>query len=137
MRPDPVQLDLFRAALCVALAGSLMWVAEYSLRRGWRNPVGRNLLAKTVIICCLLLISLLASLLHFSRGGLEVLFWCDLALIAAIGPVMAWRMAVFRRVGGAVARCPAGHFVSAGALYCPQCGLPVHPPGDDVLAGRG
>ena len=127
MNPGPLYLDLLRIALCEALAGSLMWMAEYSLRRGWRNLVGRNLLAKTAILCGLLLIGLLGSLLRFSPFWLEVLRWCDLVLVAAIGPVMVWRMAVFRRVGGAVARCPDGHYVSAGARYCPQCGRAVHP----------
>lgn len=121
----PEYVLLARIFLCTSLLASLAWTADYSRTGAWRNVVGRNLLTKTVIICALLTISLLGSLLRFDPFWLRVLAWTDLVLIAAIGPVMLWRMLVFRKVSVSVVRCLNGHFVSAEAVYCPQCGVPV------------
>jgi hypothetical protein len=119
---DPVQLLLTRICLCTSLAGTLAWIFDYSRDKWWNNVVGRNLATKTIIIALLLIVSLLGAFFRLTPGFIYWLRWADITLLAAIGPVMVWRMFVFRRVTAATVRCPAGHFVSSGARYCPQCG---------------
>lgn len=134
MKHDAVFILLLRLFEATSLGASLAWIVDYTRQRGWHNIVGRNLLTKTVIITLLLLIGFLTSLFRFSPGVEEFLSWAYLVLLAAIGPVMVWRMAVLRRVGTAVVTCPAGHTVTAAARYCPECGilLPPSPPGKAV-----
>lgn len=131
--PSPLYMLLARIAVSCALAGCLAWIMEYTFRSGWRNSVGRTLMVKTLLLCGLLLISLLFSLLRFSPAWQDFLRWADLVMLALIGPVMAWRLLVFRKMGRSLARCPSGHVVFRAARFCPQCGLPVRLPG----AGRG
>lgn len=127
--PPAVYMILARIFLCTSLAASLAWTVDYSMNGAWRNPVGKNLIVKTLIIVGLLTVSALASFFRLSPFWIMVIRWADLGLIAVIGPVMVWRMRVFRKYAGAVIRCSNGHFVSSGALFCPQCGIPVRQPG--------
>jgi hypothetical protein len=116
-------LLLYKVFLGTSLAGSLAWVIYY-FRIGVHSVLGKNLLIKTLIICGLLAISLLASMFRLNPAVLRALTWVDLALIASIGPVMVWRFAAFRQMNAAAAvECPNGHFVSADAMFCPRCGV--------------
>lgn len=135
MRPPVLIIILLRIFMSTSLLCSLAWIVDYSRQRGWHNIVGRNLLTKTVIITVLLMIGLLTSLFRFSLDVELFLGWVYVALLAAIGPVMVWRMVVLHQVSDAVAHCPAGHVVSAGARYCPECGLPLGGAGGETLAG--
>ena len=127
MKLDPTFVLLYRIFLCTSLTGSLLWIADYSRSGWWRNPVGKNLVTKTAIITLLLAISLVGSLVRLDPLALEILRWCDLVLLAAIGPVMVWRMVVFHWIAGEVIACPAGHEISSASNFCPHCGLRVVP----------
>lgn len=120
---DQLQLLLSKIFLCTSLAGTLAWIADYSRDKWWNNVVGQNLVTKTVIIALLLMTSLLGAFFRLSPGFIYWLRWFDIGLLACLGPVMVWRIVVFRRVSGAVVRCRNGHVVSSGARYCPECGV--------------
>jgi hypothetical protein len=122
---DHLQLLFIRIFLCTSLAATLAWIADYSRDRWWRNIIGRNLATKTVIIALLLLVSLLSAFFRLTPGFIYWLRWADIVLLASIGPVMVWRMVVFRKVAGAAVRCPAGHWAASGANYCQECGIPM------------
>jgi hypothetical protein len=127
VRPGPVVILLSRIFLSTSLAGCLAWVVDYTRQRGWHNVAGQNLLTKTTILALLLLIGLLTSLFRFSHDVEVVLSWAYVVLLAAIGPVMVWRMWVFHRLGSVTAKCPAGHVVPVSARYCHVCGQPISP----------
>lgn len=132
MTPPAVLILLAKIFEGTSLACSLLWIVDYTRQRGWHNMVGRNLLTKTVIISLLLLIVLLLSLFQFSPVVELILTWAYVVLLAAIGPVMIWRMVVLHQAAVAVVRCSAGHVVTVGARYCPECGLPLD---SETLAG--
>jgi hypothetical protein len=121
--PPSLLLLLDKVFICTSLAGSLAWIADYSRRKWWRNPVGRTLMAKTVIIAALLSLSALQLFFNLNRYDSIAVAWLGVALLGLIGPVMVWRMAVFHRVSRPAARCANGHPLPMLARYCPQCGV--------------
>jgi hypothetical protein len=127
VRPSHAVVILLRVFETTSLLGSLAWITDYTRQRGWHNVAGRNLLTKTVIIASLLLLGLLLSLFRFNPLIEEILYWLYVALLAAIGPVMVWRMVVFHRLGGATRKCPAGHVVPVTDKYCHVCGQLIPP----------
>lgn len=120
--PPHILILLDRVAVLIALAGCLAWIWEYTVNQGWRNPMGRTLLSKTSLLTGLLALSAVSLLISLSRLWQEVFAWAGLAMLAMIGPVMAWRMIVFRRVSRATRMCPNGHAISLTAAFCPVCG---------------
>lgn len=121
---------LDKVFVLTSLAGCLAWIAEYTRSRGWRNEIGRTLLVKTSLLAALLALSALNLYFHLNRQDSLAIAWAGVLLLGAIGPVMAWRLLVFRRAARGVRLCPNGHAVaSAAARFCPQCGVPVTPPG--------
>lgn len=120
-------LWLDRIFVLTSLAGCLAWIAEYTVNRGWRNSMGRTLLAKTTLLALLLLLSAMSLWFNLSRGTSIAVTWFGVLLLGLIGPVMAWRMVVFHRVSRAVRFCPNEHRVPLTARYCPACGARVAP----------
>lgn len=125
--PPEALVLLDKVFVLTSLAGCLAWIWEYTRGQGWRNEVGRTLLAKTSLLAALLALSALSLYLHLPWFWQLVLGWSGVVLLGAIGPVMIWRLLVFRRIGRSVLSCPAGHQVSLAARYCPDCGLRVIP----------
>ena len=84
--------------VCIAALASLAgWVAIYTrLAKWWRNPIGRTLVTKTLLIAALLLPTTIN--LFFTLNPIGVA-WVDIALIGAITPVMIWRSVVWMRLG--------------------------------------
>lgn len=120
----PLMLLLVKVFLGTALAGSAWWLAWY-WRRGWHNPLGRVLIIDRLLIIALLGLSALSIYAGFNRLDSMVAAWIQIGLLALIGPVMLWMLAVVRRVSRATRTCPNGHVVSVIARFCPRCGVAV------------
>lgn len=77
------------------------WVVQYHLytHGKWRkNPIGRTLVTKTLLIAALLVPTALSLFFHFNRLTSYAAGWIDAVLIFLITPVMLWRMAVWHRL---------------------------------------
>ncbi len=85
---------------CIAGFLSLVgWVAVYTrLAKWWKNPIGRTLVVKTLLIAGLLVPTTLSLFFHFNRHSSLVAAWVDVVLIGAIAPVMIWRTIVWIKV---------------------------------------
>jgi hypothetical protein len=64
----------------------------------WRDPVGRTIVAKDLLLAFALIPVGLSLFLSFSRLTSRVAAWTDIALIGLISPVMIWRIVVFWRL---------------------------------------
>ena len=64
----------------------------------YRSPIGRTLVAKTVLIALLFVPTTLALFFHLSRTGSWVAGWVQVGLIGLVSPVMWWRSAVWLRL---------------------------------------
>jgi hypothetical protein len=72
------------------------WVAVYTrLAAWWRNPVGRTLVAKTLLIAGMFVPSILSLFFRLNRQDSLIAGWVDVVLIGAVTPVMLWRTAVW------------------------------------------
>lgn len=90
-----------KAALISGLASLVAWVAVYHVltRGGWRrNPIGRTLVVKSLLIAGLFIPTILSLFFHLNRFDSRIVGWSDVALIGAVAPVMAWRILVFTRL---------------------------------------
>lgn len=97
--PNLILIEALKISLICGLVSLIGWVVLYSvLAPWWRNPIGRTLVAKTVLVAALLVPSLLA--LFFPHINRVVAEWTDLVLISLITPVMIWRSAVWMRMYG-------------------------------------
>ena len=68
----------------ISLAG---WVVLYSILADWyRSPIGRTLVAKTVLIALLFIPTTLALFFHLSRTGSWVAGWVQVGLIGLVTP---------------------------------------------------
>lgn len=75
------------------------WILIYGRLVRWHfDPIGRTLVAKTALLCGLLLVTALSLFLHFNRATSLIAGWVDAGLILAITPVMIWRSVVWVRV---------------------------------------
>lgn len=122
-----VLIVLDKIFVLTSLGGCLSWIGEYTWNSGWRNVIGRTLLAKTSLLAGLLALTAVSLFLPLDAPWRLALSWAGVILLGLIGPVMVWRLLVFRKVSKAVQACPNGHRISA-ARYCPQCGVLIPPP---------
>lgn len=121
----PIMILLLQIGVPLALAGTIAWLADYSRTRWWRHVVGRNLTIKTLIIFALLIISAIDVFAPPSYRLELILAWCEVGLVWLIGPVLFWRLVIFRRLANSARHCPNGHAVLPTARYCPQCAHPM------------
>jgi hypothetical protein len=98
---DALIVLLLKIGIIAGFVSLITWVAVYTrLTRGaaWRNPIGRTLMVKSLLIAMLLVPSGLSLFLRLNRFTSHVAAWADVVLIGAIAPVMLWRSAVWVRV---------------------------------------
>ena len=101
----------FKVSIIAAFVSIALFVAVYTrLAPWWRNPIGQTIVVKDAIIAVLLIPSILSLFFGLNRLTSEVIGWIDVALIAAISPVMCGRIAVWRRIrhNGTTGTLPAG-----------------------------
>lgn len=89
-------LKIFCLSGFVSLTG---WVALYTrYARWWRDAIGRTLVVKTTLIAMLLIPTALSLFFRFNGPASLVAGWVDTGLIAAITPVMLWRIAIWQKI---------------------------------------
>lgn len=108
MTQDSLIILLLKVGLIAGSVSLFGWVALYTwLTRGaaWRNPIGRTLVIKTLLIAALFIPQILSLFFHLNRLDSHIAAWTDVALIGLVTPIMCWRSAVWvrlsRRGGGA------------------------------------
>jgi hypothetical protein len=88
-----------KVALISGFVSLIGWIALYSVLASWiRNPIGRTLVAKTTLIACLFVPSILSLFFHLSARDSYTVGWVDTALIGLVSPVMWWRCLVWWRL---------------------------------------
>lgn len=101
MSQEQLLVLLFKIVLVADLVTLAVFIADYTrLTRGeaWRNPIGRTILWKDVLLGAALTPSVLSLFFHFSRLTSRIAGWVDIALFAAISVAVVWRIAVFEKI---------------------------------------
>ena len=101
MDQDQIIILCLKIGLIAGFVSLVAWVAVYHVltRGGWRkNPIGRTLVVKSLLIAGMFVPSILSLFFHLNRLDSWVAGWVDVVLIGAVAPVMAWRVAVFLKL---------------------------------------
>lgn len=100
LNQDQVILVLLKIGVICGFVSLVSWVGIYIRLTRWgalRNPIGRTLVIKTLLIAFLLIPTTLSLFFQLNRLDSRITAWVDVALIGAITPVMVWRSAVWLR----------------------------------------
>ena len=98
MSQDQVIVLLFKVGCIAGFISLVGWVIIYTrLARWWKNPIGRTLVVKTLLIAGLLVPTTMSLFFNFNRLTSHIAAWVDVVLIGAIAPVMIWRSIVWLR----------------------------------------
>lgn len=101
MSQDQWIILLFKIILIVDVLAIAGFVIEYwRLAPWWRNPIGRTIVIKDLLLMFALLPSVLSIFFQFNRLDSVIAAWVDVVLIGLIGPVMIWRSVVWQRIHG-------------------------------------
>ena len=88
-----------RIVIIAAVASISAFVACYSRwAPWWKDPIGRTLVIKDLLLIAALAVFVLSLFFQFNRLSSAVAAWLDVAVFAAITPVMCWRIAVFWKI---------------------------------------
>lgn len=99
MTQDQLLILLLRIVLISGALSVTAFVAIYwRLAPWWRDPIGRTIVIKDILLALLLVPSILSLFFHFSRVSSRIAAWTDLALFAAMTPVMIWRCVIWIRI---------------------------------------
>ena len=99
MSQDSWILLLFKIVLIADVVAIAGFVVQYwRLAPWWRNPIGRTIVTKDILLGCCLIPSIMSLFFHFSRLTSHVAAWIDVALFGLIAPVMIWRVIVWERI---------------------------------------
>lgn len=99
MTQDQLIILLLRVVLISGAVSVAAFIGVYTaLAPWWRDPVGRTIVIKDMLLALLLVPSILSLFFHFSRLSSRVAAWADLALFAAMAPVMLWRCVIWIRI---------------------------------------
>lgn len=112
MDQDQAILLLLKIGLIAGLVSIVAWVAVYHVltKGGWRrNPVGRTLVVKSLLIAGLFIPQILSLFFQLNRFDSHIAAWADVVLIGAVTPVMWWRTAVWFKLDRAGRLPQNGH----------------------------
>lgn len=101
MTQDRLILLMLKVVLCADVAATLAFIGDYSRLTRWRwvrNPIGRTIVVKDILLVGAFLPSILSLFVNFSRLTSHIAAWADIGLFAGIGACMAWRILVFERI---------------------------------------
>ena len=99
MSQDQVIVLLFRIITIADVAAIAAFIACYTRwAPWWRNPIGRTLVIKDILLVLILVPSIMSLFFQFNRLTSHIAAWADIALLGLLVPVMAWRIAVFGRI---------------------------------------
>lgn len=102
MTQDAWIILAFKVVLLSGFISLVTWVVIYTRLThwgAWKDPIGRTLMAKSLLLALVLVPSILNLFFSFDRFTSHVAGWIDVVLIGAITPVMMWRSLVWLRVG--------------------------------------
>ena len=100
MTQEQVIILCLKVGLVAGFASIAVWVAVYSrLAAWWTSPLGRTLVIEALLIAGLFVPQILSLFFNLNRLDSRIAAWADVILIGAVTPVMAWRTAVFLRLG--------------------------------------
>ena|SRR5215475_13375350 len=99
MTQDELLILLFKVTLIAAAVSIGTFIATYSMwAPWWRNPIGRTIVIKDILLVLVLVPSILSLFFAFNRLTSHIAAWVDVALFGALTPVMLWRVVVFHRI---------------------------------------
>ena len=99
MSQDQWLILLLKIVLVCGAVSVALFVAEYTWRAAWwRNPIGRTLVVKDILLILCLVPSILSLFLSFNRLTSHIAAWVDVGLFGLLTPAMLWRIVVFERV---------------------------------------
>ena len=99
MSQEQLLILLFKIVLVADLAALASFVILYTkLAPWWRNPIGRTIVIKDLLLGAAFTPTVLSLFLHFNRLTSQIAGWVDLALFAGIAGVMVWRDIVWYRI---------------------------------------
>jgi hypothetical protein len=95
----------YRVAIIADLVTILAFIAQYSrLAKWWRNPVGRTIVIKDILLVLILMPTAMSLFLNLNRLDSMVVGWVDAGLLGLLTPVMIWRIVVWQRMHRAEGR---------------------------------
>lgn len=99
MTQDQVIILLLKIVLVADVLSIAAFIAVYQrLAPWWKNPIGRTIVIKDILLLMVLLPSVLSLFLQFNRLTSHIAAWLDIGLFALLAPVMVWRCAVWIKI---------------------------------------
>jgi len=99
MAQDQLIVLLLKIILIADVVAIAAFIGEYwRLAPWWRDPIGRTIVTKDILLLLALIPSVLSLFLKFSRLTSHIAAWLDVVVLGAMGPVMVWRIVVWHRV---------------------------------------
>ena len=99
MSQDSLIILLFKIVVVADLVAIAAFIADYSRLAAWyKNPIGRTLVIKDLLLGAAFIPSVLSFFFKFNRLTSHIAAWIDIALFAGIAAVMTWRTVVFERI---------------------------------------
>jgi hypothetical protein len=99
MRQDHLMILLYQFVLIIDIASIAAFIITYTkLAPWWKNPIGRTIVVKDLLLILILAPSVLSLFFSFNRLTSHVASWIDLILLGSLAPVMLWRIAVWERI---------------------------------------
>ena len=99
MTSPALLIMLTKITLIADIVAIVIFIADYSrLVPWWRNPVGRTIVIKDILLLGVISTVVLSVFFQFSRFTSQVAAWIQIAELGAMAAVMLWRTIVFERI---------------------------------------
>jgi hypothetical protein len=99
MSQDQWIILLLRIIIISNIVSIIIFVGQYwRLAPWWKNPIGRTIVIKDLLLILILIPSVLSLFFTFNRLTSHIAAWVDVVLLGALTPVMVWRTVVWQRI---------------------------------------
>lgn len=99
MTQEQLIILFLRIVLISGVVSILLFVAQYTrLAPWWRQPVGRTIVVKDLLLVLLFIPTILSLFFSLNRLTSHLAAWLDVALIGLVTPVMVWRTWVWEKI---------------------------------------
>ena len=99
MTQDQWIILLLRIVLIADVVAIAAFIAIYWRLAPWyKNPIGRTIVIKDILLLLVLIPSVLSLFFSFNRLTSHVAAWLDIAMLALLAPTMVWRCAVWLKI---------------------------------------
>jgi hypothetical protein len=96
---DQVVALAYKAAEVVSVSAIAAFIVCYTMWASWwRDPIGRTIVIKDVLLLVAFVPPILSMFLHFNRFTSFIAAWVDIAMVGLIGLVMIWRIYAFWKI---------------------------------------